>query len=95
MAKYVCDFDQVIAAGDKLCSTASEMTTAISNYSTKVTSDLSSWTGSAKGTFTSQCDTQIQLAQSNAQKMNSVGESIKKAAMSIQELETQLASQSI
>ena len=47
MAKYVCDFDQVISAGDKLCSTASDMTTAVSNYATKVTSDLSTWTGSA------------------------------------------------
>ena len=95
MAKYVCDFDQVIAAGDKLCSTASEMTTAISNYSTKVTSDLSSWTGSAKASFTTQCEGQVQIATANAQKMNAVGEAIKKAAMSIQELETQLASQSI
>ena len=95
MAKYVCDFDQVIAAGDKLCSAASEMTTAVSNYATKVTSDLSSWTGSAKTTFTSQCEGQVQIATANAQKMNAVGESIKKAAMSIQELETQLATQSI
>ena len=37
----------------------------------------------------------LQIATANAQKMNAVGESIKKAAMSIQELETQLASQSI
>ena len=95
MAKFVCDFDQVIAAGDKLCSTASEMTTAVSNYATKVTSDLSSWTGSAKSSFTTQCDGQVQLATANAQKMNAVGESIKKAAMAIQELETQLAAQSI
>lgn len=95
MAKYVCDFDQVIAAGDKLCSTASEMTTAVSNYSSKVTSDLSSWNGSAKSSFTAQCDGQVQIAAANAQKMNAVGESIKKAALSIQELETQLASQSI
>lgn len=95
MAKFVCDFDQVIAAGDKLCSTASEMTTAVSNYATKVTSDLSSWSGSAKGSFTTQCEGQVQLATANAQKMNAVGESIKKAAMAIQDLETQLASQSI
>lgn len=95
MAKYVCDFDQVIAAGDKLCSTATEMTTAVSNYANKVTSDLSSWTGSAKTSFTAQCEGQVQIATANAQKMNAVGESIKKAAMSIQELETQLAAQSI
>lgn len=95
MAKYVCDFDQVISAADKLCSAASEMTTAVSNYATKVTSDLSSWTGSAKSSFTTQCEGQVQIATTNAQKMNAVGESIKKAAMSIQELETQLAAQSI
>ena len=95
MAKYVCDFDQVIAAGEKLCSTASEMTTAVSNYATQVTSDLSSWNGSAKSSFTTQCEGQVQIAQANAQKMNAVGESIKKAATSIQELETQLAAQSI
>ena len=95
MAKYVCDFDQVIAAADKLCSTASEMTTSVSNYATKVTSVLSSWTGSAKSSFTTQCEGQVQIATASAQKMNSVGESIKKAAMSIQDLETQLAAQSI
>ena len=66
MAKYVCDFDQVIAAGDKLCSTASEMTTVVSNYATKVTSDLSSWTGSAKASFTTQCEGQVQIATANA-----------------------------
>ena len=95
MAKFVCDFDQVISAGDKLCSTASEMANAVSNYSTKVTSDLSSWTGSAKTSFTTQCDGQVQIATANAQKMNAIGESIKQAAMAIQELETQLASLSI
>ena len=62
MAKYVCDFDQVIAAGDKLCSTATEMMTAVSNYSSKITSDLSSWDGNAKSTFTTQCDGQVKIA---------------------------------
>lgn len=95
MAKYVCNFDQVIAAGDKLCSTASEMQTAISNYSSKVASDLSSWNGSAKDSFTTQCDSQIQQALANAKKMNDVGKAIKRAAQSIQELETQLSTQSI
>ena len=57
-AKYVCDFDQVIAAGDKLCSTASEMTTAVSNYATKVTSDLSY----AKVYFTSLDDDKEKVA---------------------------------
>lgn len=95
MAKYVCDFDQVISAADKLCSTASEMTLAVSNYANKVSSDLSSWTGNAKGSFTTQCEGQVQIATANAKKMNDIGESIKKAAMSIQELETQLATQNI
>ena len=95
MAKFVCDIDQVIAAGDKLCSTASEMTAAVSNYSSKMASDLSSWNGNAKTSFTTQCEGQVQVASANAQKMNAIGESIKKAAMAIQELETQLASQSI
>lgn len=95
MAKYVCDFAQVIAAGEKLVSTATEMKTAVQNYDTKVTQDLASWNGNGKSSFSTQCTGQVQLATANAEQMEKVGEFIKSAAQSIQELESQLASLSI
>lgn len=95
MAKYVCDFAEVIAAGEKLCSAANDMKTAIQSYDTNVTSDLSAWSGKAKNNFTTQCTSQVELAVEKAEKMNEVGEFIKSSAKSIQDLETQLASLSI
>ena len=95
MAKYVCDYDQVIAAGEKLCTMATELETSVTNYSSKISSDLSGWTGDAKSTFTTTYDEQVTKAKTNAQEAKAVGEFIKKAAQSIQQLDEQLASYSI
>lgn len=95
MAKYVCDFAEVIAAGEKLCSAANNIKTAIQNYDTNVTNDLSAWSGEAKNNFTTQCTSQVELAAEKAEKINEVGEFIKSSAKSIQDLENQLASLSI
>ena len=95
MAKYVCDFAEVIAAGEKLCSAANDIKTAIQNYDTNVTNDLSAWSGEAKNNCTTQCTSQVELATEKAYKINEVGEFIKSSAKSIQDLENQLASLSI
>lgn len=95
MAKYVCDFAEVIAAGEKLCSAANNIKTDIQNYDTNVTNDLSAWSGEAKNNFTTQCTIQVKLATEKAEKINEVGEFIKTSAKSIQDLENQLASLSI
>ena len=95
MAKYVCEYDTVIQAGEKLCTMATELETSVTNYSSKISSDLSGWTGSAKSTFTTTCDEQVAKAKANAQEAKAVGEFIKKAAQSIQQLDEQLASISI
>ena len=95
MAKYVCDFAQVTAAGEKVCQAATELTTAISNYSSRIDGDLASWNGNAKGTFTTTNAEQVKLANTNAAYMNALGEFIKQSAKSIQQLEEQLSSLSI
>ena len=95
MAKYVCDFEQVYTAGEKVCQAASELSTAISNYSSHIDSDLSTWTGNAKGSFTTTNTSQVQLANQNATYVNALGEFIKTTSKSIQQLEEQLASLSI
>lgn len=95
MAKYVCDFEQVYAAGEKLCSMAMDLESSVSNYGSKISGDLSSWTGEAKGNFTTQCEGQVQLATAGAQKANELGEFIKEASKSIQALDDELASLSI
>ncbi len=95
MAKFVCDVEQVISAGDKLVSMASDLQSAVSNYSGTVTSDLASWDGSAKTSFTKQCDAQVALAQANAEEAQKIGEFIKSAAQAIQSLDDELAALNI
>ena len=95
MAKYVCDTAQVISAGDKLCSTAQELKTAVSSYSSEMESDLSGWNGKAKSSFQSQCDSQVAATQTTCEQAEELGEFIKSAAQAIEDLESQLASQSI
>lgn len=95
MAKYVCDFGQVKSAGEKLCSAASDLQSSISNYGSRIESDLSSWNGSAKSSFSSTCAEQVESAMQTAQQMENLGEFIKNAAQSIQDLEEQLAGLSI
>ena len=59
MAKYVCDVESVFSIGEKVCQTASDITTSVTNYSSKITSDLSTWTGTAKDAFTKSNETQV------------------------------------
>ena len=95
MPKYVCDFAQVTAAGDKLVEAASEMTTATNQYASNIKSDLSGWNGQAKASFINQCDTLVGKTTQKAEYIESFGEFIKGASKSIQELDEQLASLSI
>jgi len=95
MAKYVCDYGAVVSAGQSLIQAASELTSATNNYSSKITSDLSTWSGEAKSAFMSQCESQVAATLQKAQTISEFGEFIVKAAQSIQELDDQLASLSI
>ncbi len=95
MTKYVCDFGQVKSAGEKMCTMASDLQSSVSNYSSKIEGDLSSWDGVAKSSFSSQCTEQVQVAMQTAQQAEALGEFMKNAAQSIQDLDEQLAGLSI
>ena len=95
MAKYVCDFAQVNSIGQKMCQVASDMTSAVSNYSSKIESDLSSWEGAAKSSFQSTCEGQVSTATDDATYINALGEFIQSAAQSIETLEGELSSLNI
>ena len=90
MAKFVCDVEQVVAAGEKLITMSNDLNSSVSNYGT-VTSDLASWDGSAKNSFSKQCEAQVKLAQVNADEAKKVGEFVKASAQAIQSLEDELA----
>ena len=92
MAKYVCDYNIVITAGNKLVEVANELSSASDNYSSSVTSDLSGWTGVAKDSFTSTCTSKIKDATDRATVMNELGEFIVNSAKQIQDLDDSLAS---
>lgn len=95
MAKYVCDVEQVTAAGDNLIKMASTLKSNVSSYSREITSDLANWTGSAKNSFSPQCDSQVELAQDASDEAQKIGEFLKSSAQAIQSLDDELASLSI
>ena len=95
MAKYVCDFEQVTAIGEKLCALASDFESNISNYSSKISSDLVSWNGISKDNFTLQCDEQVDSLRKTANKVSELGEYIKTSSNNIEDLEESLATLSI
>lgn len=91
MAKFVCDFAQVMSAGDKLVEAANTLTSATTTYSSSIESDLSGWTGDAKTTFISQSKSQVEAATQKAKELNDFGEFVKGSAQKIQELDETLA----
>jgi uncharacterized protein YukE len=95
MAKYVCDFDQVIATGEKMIEASEELETSVTNYSSLITNNLSSWSGVSKTTFEGQCNGQIELCRATALSAKNIGEYLKNAALQIQTLDDNLATLSI
>ena len=91
MAKYVCDFAEVYSAGEKLCQAASDMGAAVSAYNSTISSDLGTWTGTAKNAFTTTNDSQVKQANTDVAYINALGEFIKKSSQSIQALDEELA----
>jgi len=95
VAKYVCDFAQVRANGEKLCQIASQLSSAINTYSSNIESSLSSWSGDASVAFQGSNSAQVKASLANAQYINSLGEFVKSAADSIESLEGELSGLSI
>lgn len=95
MAKYVCDFEQVYAVGEKVCESVTELETAVSTYSSHIDSDLSTWSGVAKDSFTTTNKEQVQSTTTDLAYVKDLGEFIKSSSKSIQELEEQLATLNI
>lgn len=95
MAKFVCDYAQVSAAGDKLISAASTLTSATTTYGANIESDLQGWTGDAKNAFMTTCKSQVDVASAKAANINAFGEFVKSSAQKIQELDDQLAALSL
>ena len=95
MAKYVCDVDQVISIGKKVSEAAGDIKSSVGSYSNSIGSDLSSWSGVAKGSFDTTNAAQVQNAISDSTYVNALGEFIVTAAQDIQKLEDELAGLSI
>ena len=95
MPKYVCDVDAVTTIGNEVIAAAGELDTSIGNYNSKITSDLSSWDGNAKNSFNTANTTQVETAKADSQYINELGTFIVDAAKKIDEVEQQLAAQTI
>ncbi len=92
MAKYVCDYEQLNSAATKLNDAANVLRTDINTYAADITNSLSSWDGSAKGSFTKQCEGQVKLAVAKADEATLAAEYIKTAVQEIQSTDEELAS---
>ena len=95
MPKYVCDVEQVYAIGEKVTQLASDMSNSVNTYSSKIDTDLTSWTGKAKTAFQQTSSEQVKLANDDIKYVSELGDFIKQASRKIQELEEQLANLSI
>ena len=91
MAKYVCDYDQVTKIGENLCKSAEDVKTAVNTYSSSIESDLSSWTGVAKDSYSTTNNEQVQTTIKDAEYVNALGEFIKDASSQIQAKDEELA----
>ena len=95
MAKFVCDYEQVISAGAKLVAAADAIQTAITSYQSKITSDLSGWSGSAKTSFESVSSAKVKEVQTLATNTKETGEFVQNSAKAIQDYDNQCAAQKI
>ena len=95
MPKYVCDVDAVTNIGNEVIAAAGELDTSIGNYNSKITSDLSTWEGNAKTSFNTANATQVETAQADSQYIKELGTFIVDAAKKIDDVEQQLAAQTI
>ena len=95
MAKYVCDFDAVIEAGNKLVTEGGNLESAVTSYSSKISSDLSGWKGTAKSSFETVSTTKTADVKAFAADMKTIGEFIVSTAKAIQECDNQCAAQKI
>lgn len=91
MAKYVCDYGQVTAIGNKLIENSNTLVDAANSYSSSIEGSLSSWSGAAKNSFSSQSSAEVDKVKAKADEMKAFGEFIINAAKSIQELDEELA----
>lgn len=92
MAKYVCDFGQVTAVGNKLIEAANSLLESANKFNSSIESSLSTWNGNSKSAFMSQSSAQVEKIIEKAKYIQSFGEFIIKAAESIQQLEEELGS---
>ena len=95
MAKYVCDFEAVKTAGEKLCQAASDIDSAVNTYATTIEKDLSSWDGMAKKSFEASHAKQVENTKTDVKYINALGEFVKSCSESIEALEEELAGLSI
>lgn len=91
MAKYVCDVEQVISAGEKMVSAGENLENSSNTYSSNIQSDISGWDGQAKTSFNSEYLSQMDSVSKKAKTMIEFGEFIKTSAKAIQELDDKLA----
>ena len=95
MAKYVCDFGEVTSIGNQVCDAVSTLEAAVNTYSSRIESDLASWTGIAKDSFNTTNAEQVAMATADLTYVRELGEFIKTCSKSIEDLENELATLSI
>ena len=91
MAKFVCDTAVVKEAGKKIATSAGDVRTSISNYSSKIEGELSGWDSSSKTSFIDVNEKQVTESNNMSDYAEQLGKFVEEAATKIEELEEELA----
>lgn len=95
MAKYVCDFNQVLTVSEKLISQAEDLTNSTKKYISEVENTLATWSGPSKDFFSEQTRIQAKYSLLKAHSYKCLGEYIKGFAQKIDNLEQSLSNNKI
>ena len=91
MPKFVCDFATVKSAGKSIATSASDIRTSISTYSSKIEENLAGWDSTTKTSFVSVNEEEVTKANGMSDYAEKLGQFIEEAATKIEELEEELA----
>ena len=90
MSRYVCNYSEVEKAAKLLDEAAQNMKSFTNHYSTYINVNLSQWEGVAKNSFSSSNDKQIEMMNSQAEYLESLGEFVKDASYKIKTKDEEL-----
>lgn len=95
MPKYVCDYEQVASAGEKIVEGANDLAQSTTTYTSNLSEDISTWDGLGRASFATTNNTEMQVVASRIIRTGELGEFVKEIPKQIKELDEELAATKI